>query len=40
MKQSKIADAHIAFILRPAEEGMKVEEICRKAGISQQTFYR
>lgn len=40
MRRSKFTDAHIAFILRQAEEGTKVEEACRKAGISQQTFYR
>lgn len=40
MKKSKFTDAQIAFILRQAEEGTKVEEVCRKAGISQQTFYR
>ncbi len=26
--------------LRQAEEGTRVEEVCRKAGISQQTYYR
>ena len=40
MKTSKFTDAPIAFILRQAEEGTRVEEVCRKAGISQQTFYR
>lgn len=28
------------FILRQAEEGTAVEEVCRKAGISVQTYYR
>ena len=40
MKTSKFTDAQIAFILRHAEEGTRVEEVCRQAGISQQTFYR
>jgi len=40
MRKSKFTDAQIAFILRQAEEGTKVEEVCRKAGISQQTFDR
>ena len=40
MRKSKFTDAQIAFILRQAEEGTKVEEVCRKVGISQQTFYR
>ena len=40
MKKSKFTDAQMAFVLRQAEEGTGVEEVCRKAGISQQTFYR
>ena len=39
MKQSKFSEAQIAFVLRQAEEGTKVEEVCRKAGISGATFY-
>lgn len=30
----------MAFILRQAEEGTAVEEVCRKAGISIQIYYR
>ena len=40
MKRSKISEQQIAFILRQAEEGTGVEEVCRKAGISPQTYYR
>ena len=40
MKRSKFSEQQIAFILRQAEEGASVEEVCRKAGISQQTYYR
>ena len=40
MKRSKFSDQQIAFVLRQAEEGTRVEEVCRKAGISQQTYYR
>ena len=40
MKRSKFSDQQIAFILRQAEEGTRVEEVCRKAGIWQQTYYR
>ena len=40
MKNSKFTDSQIAFILRQAEEGTSVEEVCRKAGISVQTYYR
>ena len=40
MKRLKFSEQQIAFILRQAEEGTRVEEICRKAGISVQTYYR
>ena len=40
MKCSKFSEQQIAFILRQAEEGTRVEEVCRKAGISVQTYYR
>ena len=40
MRRSKFSDQQIAFILRQTEEGTRVEEVCRKAGISQQTYYR
>lgn len=40
MKRSKFTDSQIAFILWQADEGTAVAEVCRKAGISQQTFYR
>lgn len=39
MKRSKFTEAQIAFILRRAEEGTAVAEVCRKAGISDATFY-
>ncbi len=39
MRRSKFTDAQIAFVLRQAEEGTSVEEVCRKAGISTATFY-
>ena len=40
MKRSKFSDQQIAFLLRQGEEGTSVEEVCRKAGISVQTYYR
>ena len=40
MKRSKFSEQQIAFILRQAEEGTRVEEVCRKAGISVHTFCR
>jgi len=39
MKRSKFTDAQIAFILRQAEEGTPIAEVCRKAGIAEATFY-
>ena len=39
MKKSKFTEAQIAFILKQAEEGTPVAEVCRKAGISDATFY-
>jgi len=40
MKKSRFTDEQIAFALRQAESGTPVEEVCRKLGASQQTFYR
>lgn len=39
MKSSKFTEAQIAFVLKQAEEGTAVAEVCRKAGISEATFY-
>jgi putative transposase len=39
MKASKFTDAQKAFIIRQGEVGTPVEEICRKAGISQATYF-
>jgi len=39
MKASKFSDAQKAFILKRGEEGVPVGEICRKAGISQATYF-
>jgi len=39
MKRSKFTEAQIAFILQQAEEGTAIGEVCRKAGISESTFY-
>ena len=40
MKRSKFSDQQIAFLLCQGEEGASVEKVCRKAGISIQTYYR
>ena len=39
MRRSKFTDSQIAFILKQAEEGTPIAEVCRKAGISEVTFY-
>lgn len=39
MKASKFSDAQKAYILKQGEEGLPVAEICRKAGISQATYF-
>ena len=39
MKRSKFTEAQIAFVLKQAEEGTSVAEVCRKAGIAEATFY-
>ena len=39
MKKSRFMEEQIAFALRQAETGTRVEEICQKMGISDATFY-
>jgi putative transposase len=39
MKASKFTDAQKAFILKQGEQGIPLAEICRKAGISQATYF-
>jgi putative transposase len=39
MKKSKFTEEQIAFALHQADTGTSVEEVCRKLGISQATFY-
>jgi putative transposase len=40
MKKSKFTEAQITYALREAEAGTPVLEVCRKLGITEQTFYR
>jgi len=40
MKKSRFTEEQIAFALRQADGGTAVREICRKMGVSEQTFYR
>ena len=39
MKRSKFSEAQIAFVLKQAEKGTAVGEVCRKAGISEATCH-
>jgi putative transposase len=39
MKTSKFSEGQIAFVLKQAEDGTPVAEVCRKAGIAEATFY-
>jgi AcrR family transcriptional regulator len=40
MKRKRFSEGQIAFALRQADSGTTIEEICRKMGISEPTFYR
>ena len=40
MKRKRYSEEQVAFVLRQAESGTAVEEICRKLGVSEPTFYR
>jgi len=40
VKKSRFTEQQIAFALRQAEGGASVREVCRKLGVSEQTFYR
>ena len=40
MRKSKFSDEQIAYTLRQVESGVAVSEVCRKLGVTEQTFYR
>jgi putative transposase len=39
MKRTKFTESQIGFVLKQAEDGVSVGEVCRKAGIAEATFY-
>jgi AraC-like DNA-binding protein len=40
MPRKRFTNEQIAFALRQAESGATVDEVCRKMGVSEPTFYR
>jgi putative transposase len=39
VKKSKFTEAQIGFALKQAETGTRIDEVCRKMGISRATFF-
>src|ERR1700712_1921935 len=39
MKKTKFTEQQIAFALKQADTGTRVDEVCRRMGISEATFY-
>jgi putative transposase len=40
MKRKRFTEQQIAYALRQAESGTPVAEVCRKLGVTEQSFYR
>ena len=39
MRKSRFSEEQIAYALRQVEQGTPAAELCRKMGVSEQTFY-
>ena len=39
MKRSRFAETQIISILKEADAGMQIKQLCRKHGISDATYY-
>jgi len=40
MKKSRFSETQIVSILKEADSGMKVADVCRKHGVSEPTYYK
>ncbi len=40
MRKSRFSDQQIALALQQVENGASIAEVCRKLGITEQTYYR
>ncbi len=40
MKRKRFTEEQITYALRQAESGTPVAEVCRKLGVTEQSFYR
>lgn len=39
-RKSKFTEQEIVYALKQVEAGVPLKELCRKYGVSEQTFYR